>query len=210
MEHFLGLDVGDLPELLHEFRDIDEAGKPGVEAVAGAVRGEFHRGDRFAEGRRPGVEMVQVEGPERGHLEIALHGEHLRHAVGDRGTGREHHTASPIYLLDVPGLEEQIEGPLRGCLRQARDSGHLADVKEILEVLGFINEQPIHAQFLEGQRVVLLPLGQQELQPRFQSLLRTLQVFDNPPIVLARALLTDGHFQIVELLAEECLLGFIR
>ena len=32
-EHVLGLDVGDLPELLHEFGNIDEAGEAGVEAV---------------------------------------------------------------------------------------------------------------------------------------------------------------------------------
>ena len=39
-----------------------------------------------------------------------------------------------------------------------------ADIKEIFEVVGFIDEQPVDAEFLEGQRVVLLVPRRQELR----------------------------------------------
>ena len=160
----LGLNVGDLAELLHEFRDIDEPGKPGVQPVAGAVRGEFHRGDGFAKRGRPGIEMVHLEGLERGHLEIPLHREHLRHAVGDGRAGGKDHPGAGVHALDVEHLQEHVERALRGGLRQPGDAGHLGDVEQVLEIVGLVHEQPVHAQFLEGEAVVLLLGGGQFLE----------------------------------------------
>jgi hypothetical protein len=48
----------------------------------------------------------------RVRLEIPLHGEHLGHAVGDGCAGGEHHAAAAVERLDVPHLQEHIEGPL--------------------------------------------------------------------------------------------------
>lgn len=85
-EHGLGLHVGDLPKLHHQLRDLDESGEAGIQAVAGAVRREFHGRDGFAEGGRPGIEMVHVEGLEDAHLEIAAFGP-AAWGVGPERTG---------------------------------------------------------------------------------------------------------------------------
>ncbi len=85
-------------------------------------------------------------------LEIPLHGEHLGHAVGDRSTRGEDHTAAAIERLDVTHLEKHVEGPLAGRLGQARHPGHFRHVEEVLEVVRLVHEQPVHAQFLERQR----------------------------------------------------------
>ena len=61
-----------------------------------------------------------------------------------------------VHALDMEHLEEHIERPLRGGLRQTGDAGHLGDVEQVLEIVGLVHEQPVHAQFLESQSVVLL------------------------------------------------------
>jgi len=71
------------------------------ETIARAVRGQLHRRDGFAKGRRPGIEMVQSLLSERGHLEVALHGVHFSHAVGDGRAVAKHDSPAAIGPLDV-------------------------------------------------------------------------------------------------------------
>jgi len=139
LEHRLGLDVGDLPELLHQFGDIDESGKPGMdmEAVAGTVRGQFHRRYRLTEGAGPGIEMVEVQGLQRGHLQVPLHGEHLGDAICDGRAGGKHHPTAAVHLLDMEHFQQHVEGPLGGGLRQTGDAGHLRDVEQVFEAVSF-------------------------------------------------------------------------
>ena len=59
VEHLGRLHVGEGPEHLLEFRQVGEAGEPASRPQAGAVGGDLHRVDDFAERGRPGVEMLQ-------------------------------------------------------------------------------------------------------------------------------------------------------
>ena len=61
-EHLGRLHVGEGPEHLLEFRQVGEAGEPASRPQARAVRRDLHRVDDFAEGGRPGVEMLQARG----------------------------------------------------------------------------------------------------------------------------------------------------
>ena len=60
IEHLRGLHVRRLPENLHQLRHIDEPREAGVQPVARAVRGKFHRRHRLAERGRPGIKVIQV------------------------------------------------------------------------------------------------------------------------------------------------------
>ena len=100
--------------------------------------------------------MLQPLRLQRLHLEITLGGEHFRHAIGNRGAGGKNNAASAIPLLDMADLEQHVESALGSGLRQARDPRHLGDIKEILESLAFIDEDPVHAKLLEGEGVVFL------------------------------------------------------
>jgi hypothetical protein len=60
--------------------------------------------------------MVELEGFERGHLEIPLHGEHLRHTIGDGRAGGKNHPRAGVEALHMEHLEKYVEGPLRSGL----------------------------------------------------------------------------------------------
>ena len=67
----------------------------------------------------------------------------------------------------MSNLEEHIERPLRRSLRQTGHPAHLCDIKEILEIVGLIDKQPVDSKFFKGQGIVLLVLGGKELKARF-------------------------------------------
>ena len=209
IQHRGGLHVGGLAEHLHQFRHVDEPGEARVQPVARAVRRKLHRRHRLAERRRPRIEVMQVVLLQVVRLQIPLHGEHLGHAVGDGRAGGEHHPAAAVQRLDVAHLQKHIERPFAGGLRQSGDARHLGDVKQILEIVRLVHEQPVHAEFLKGQRVVLLVLGGERLKFGFQPLLRLFEFLHHAAIGTVRVLAFD-HFQLVKLLLEESFLRFAR
>ena len=65
----------------------------------------------------------------------------------------------PLSLADVAGLHEHVEGAVAVGVRQARDAVHLRGVEEILVEVGFVDEDLIDAQFLEGDARCLCARG---------------------------------------------------
>ena len=53
------------------------------------------------------------------------------------------------------------------CLRQPGDARHFGDVKQILEIVRLVHKQPVNAEFLERQRVVLLVVRRRAFQAWF-------------------------------------------
>ncbi len=141
-------------------------------------------------------------------MKIALHREHLGHAVGDGRARGEDHAPAAIERLDVAHLEKHVEGPFTGGLRQARDASHLRQVEQILEVLRLVHKKAVHAQFLERQRIVFPLFGGEGLQAGFQSLFCALKFLHEPPIAGVCVLQPDD-FQLVQLLLEEPALGVL-
>src|SRR5580658_2020172 len=99
--------------------------------------------------------MVQIVFLQVVRLEVPLHGEHFSHAVGDGGAGGKNDSTAVIHGLNMAHFEIHIEGALAGGLRQTGDASHLGNVKKVFKVVGFVHEQPVDTQFLEGERVVL-------------------------------------------------------
>ncbi len=70
-----------------------------------------------------------------------------------------------------------------------------------------VHEQPVHAKFFKGQRVVFFVFGSQRLKFGFEPLLRLFKFFHQTAIGTVRVLALD-HFQLVKLLLEKSFLGF--
>ena len=94
--------------------------------------------------------MVHLQCLQCAQLQVPLHGEHFRHAIGNRCPSGKHHPTAAVGLLDVSDFEEHIQGPLRGGLRQTGNSGHLGNIEQVLKMMRLIDKQPINPEFLEG------------------------------------------------------------
>ena len=112
LEHVRGLHVRHLAEQVHEFRHVHEAGEPGVEPVAGAVRGEFHRRHGLAKGPGPRVEVLKPLPAEHVHLQVTLHRKHFRHRIRHGSPRREDDASAAVLPLDVLHLEQHVERAL--------------------------------------------------------------------------------------------------
>ena len=71
-----------------------------------------------------------------------------------------------------------------------------------------VHEQPVHAEFLEGQRVVLLVVGGQGFQSGFQPFFGLFKFLYQPAIVTVGVFAFD-FLQFLQLLLKESNLGFL-
>ena len=202
------LDVGHFFEQCHQLRQVEELGKPCPRTVAGALRSQLNRRRGFTEGGGPAVKMRQPFFLERVMLEIAHHGVKLSHGVADGRTRCEHHALAAGQLIDVAAFQQHIRGFL--CIR-CRESGHIAHLrikKQVLEGVCLVHIEPVNAQLLKGDDIILSSGFQQFFQLGFQSLLRALHGFDGKTLRTAvlQFLNTLGDF--LNLFPQQPLLPF--
>ena len=164
VQHLGGLHVGEGPEHLLEFRQVGESGKPASRTQSRTVRGYFHRVDDFAEGGRPGVEMLEPAAFQSLGVEETLHRVHLDHRVGNRRAGGERHPVAGVLLAQVTGFHVDVERPLAAAGLDAGDALHLGRRFQVLEIMRLVDEDVIDPEFIEHQPVILLLLGKQVLQ----------------------------------------------
>ena len=123
VEHLGRLHVGEGAEHLLEFGQVGERAKRLRGRKRRAVRGDFHRVDHFAEGGRPGVEMLDAAAPQPLGVEEALHRVHLDHRVADRRAGGEGDAVAGVLLVAGSGPSCRGRRPARcrrsGCRRRA-------------------------------------------------------------------------------------------
>ena len=141
------------------------------------------------------VEVGHVISFQRAVLEVALHGVQLRHGIGNRRTCGEDHTASAGQLVHIPAFQEHVCGLLRFAGGKAGDVAHLRHEEPVLESVGFIHKQPVHAQLFESNHVVLALLGLQLPQATFQLFLRPFQLLDGE-------LFSAGRFQFLDAVCD--------
>ncbi len=103
--------VGERAEHGDQLRHVDEGGEA-RDGLVFARRLQLELGRDIAEGRRPGVELVQAALAQRRVAEIALHREHLAQRVGDGRARGEDERASRILALDEAGLHVEVPGAL--------------------------------------------------------------------------------------------------
>ena len=78
-------------------------------------------------------------------LEILLHGVHLDHTVGDRGTGRKHNAASACQFIQIAALHIKVAGLHGFGLTDAADVSHFGESSEVLVVMRLVNKNTVNA-----------------------------------------------------------------
>ncbi len=173
-------DVGEGAEHGDQLRHVDEGG----EARDGLVfaRGlQFELGRHIAEGRGPGIELVQPTLFQGIEPEEALHREHLSKCVGDRRAGGEHQCPAGVLRLDEPRLHIEVPGALRPVRIDALQRRHVGGKGEFSELLRLVDDDLVDADLGDGQEIVLDRA--ERLEPVPQSLLQPLQPLARHPVV---------------------------
>ena len=201
--------VCERPEHLLHLAQVLVLGKALLQLVA--VTAGLHLADRHhvAELVGPGVEVGDALGLQQVGLQVSLHGVKLHHAVHYRGGRGEHHAPPAVELLQPPHFHVQIQAPLAAALvAQVGNALHLRGVEQVLEVVGLVHEQGIHAQLLKVYTVLVLLAAAQLPQFGLQAPLAPLHVPHGRVFLPAGPpALQNGLLQLVNLLLIEGLPG---
>ncbi len=185
-----------------QLRHVDEGGEARHRLVfAGWLQFEFSRD--VAEGRSPGVELVQAALKQRFVTEIALHREHLAKRIGDRRAGGQHECPARILRLHEPGFDIKVPGPLGAVRIDTLERRHVGGEAKLPELLGFIDDDLVDTDLGNGEQVVLT--GRQRLQPILEPLLQPLKALARDAVValdLGQQRLVEFQFVVDHLLLE--------
>ena len=168
MQLVRGLDVGNLLEHIHQFRQVEELRKSGSGTIAGSLRCKLNRSCCFSEGRCPGIKMGQVLLLERTVLEIAHDRIKLGHRVTYWSTGCKDHTTPAGQLIHIAALHKHIRRFLGFGGGQTCHISHFCVEEQILERMAFVHKQPVYTQLLKGNDIILLVGGKKFVQSGFQ------------------------------------------
>ena len=178
LKHIRSLNVCDLLEHSHQFREIVETGKSCFGSVARAFRCKLDGSNGFTEGRCPGIEVKQAVVPQRIVLQVLLHGVHFHHGVADGGAGGEDNAASACDLIQIAAFHVKVTGFLGFCLADAADITHFRKCGQIFVVMCLVHEDAVDAQFFKGYEIVLAGLVIQLVQLCLDGFLRLFQLLD--------------------------------
>ena len=102
------LDVGNLLEHRHQFRQIEKFCKSRSGAIPSTFGRKLDGGGGFAKGRCPAVEVRQHLLLEGAVLQIPHDRVQFRHAIGHRRSGRKNYAAPTGDLIQIAALSEHI------------------------------------------------------------------------------------------------------
>ena len=105
--------VRNLLEHGHQFREVEELGKPGAGTVAGTFGRKFNGGSGLAKGGCPAVEMGQLFLLQGTVLQIPHDRVKFGHTVAHGRSRGEHHATPAGDLIQIATLAEHIAGFLR-------------------------------------------------------------------------------------------------
>ena len=74
-----------------------------------------------------------------------------------------------VPLVEVPGLHVEVEGPLAPAGLDAGDPVHLGRRFQVLEEVGFVDEEMVNAKLVKDKPVVFLVFGEQVFEPRLAA-----------------------------------------
>ena len=209
-KHICSLNVRDLLEHGHQFRQIEELGEASFCPITGALRGELNGRDCFPEGRGPAVKVNEIVAAQGIILEIFLHGVHLHHRVRDRCAGRKHHAAPSGQFVQVLAFHIQVAGLLCLCLADAAHIAHLGKGGKVLVIMRLVDEQAVNAELLKGHHIVLAGLIVEFFQLELYLLFAAFQLLDGETVSPVALDFHDTFHDLVHLLLQHLLLPFKR
>ena len=145
---------------------------------------------------------------QRAVLEIPHHSVKLGHAVADRGAGRKNDAAPACQLVHILALHKHIRRFLRFRSGQACDIAHFCVEEQVLERVRLVYEQPVYAQLLKGNHIVLSVGCPEFLQSRLQSFPGLFHLFDRKTFTILGFHLSNGVFDFINLGSQNPLLPF--
>ena len=158
-----GQQVRVVVERAHQLGKVMEFREPLLDLVSAAFRLDFDAFDDAAVRVGPAGERLHALRLEQVGSEVALHVVQLGHGIGYRRAGREHDVASMSCLAQVLALVEQVLAFLRGRDVHAGHADRGGD-GEVLVLVGFVDEQHVHAEVLEVDPLLAFPAVAQRLE----------------------------------------------
>ena len=159
MELIAGLDVCNLLEHGHQFRQIEELCKSRSCPVAGALRSQLNGSGGLPKSGCPAVEMGEVLFLQRAILQIAHNRVQFRHRVAHRRTRGKNHPAPAGHFIQIAALAEHVRRFLCLACTQTCDIPHFCREEKVLVKMALIHKKPIHAQLLKGDNIILSRIG---------------------------------------------------
>ena len=202
VQHIRRLDVRHIFEYRDQLRQVVELGKAGLGTVARPLRGKLDSRDRFTVVGSPCVKMLEALLLQGVHLQIPLDGIQFHHTIGDGRTGGKHHAPPACDLVQIPALHKEVAGLLRFGLCDAADVPHFGIEKQIFIVMALVDEQPVNAQLLERDHIILAALVVQFVQLVLQALAGLFHPLDGKVLRLVRLRLADTQNDLVHLLFQ--------
>ena len=143
-------------------------------------------------------------------LQVTHHRVQLRHGVADGRSGGKHNTTAVGQLVDIAALQEHIRGFLRIAGGKSCDIPHLGIEEEVLETVRLVNIEPVNAELLKGDNIVLAAAVLQLFQTSFQALLCAFQRLDRKAFGSACFHFRNAVLNLCDLLLQKSLLPFLR
>ena len=205
-----GFDICRLFEQVHEFGQIKELRKASSRTVARALRCKLNGGCGLSESGGPTVEVCQTLVADGVVLQVTHHRVQLRHGVADGRSGSKHNATAVGQLVDIAALQEHVRGFLRIAGGKSCDISHLGIEEEVLETVRLVNIEPVNAELLKGDNIVLAAAVLQLFQTSFQALLCALQRLDREAFSAACSHFSNTVLNLCDLLLQKSLLPFLR
>ena len=140
-------------------------------------------------------------------LQIPLDGVKLYHGVGDRGAGGKNHAAHAGQLVQILRFHEQVAGFLGFGLGNAAHVSHFCCQKQVLKIMALINKEPVNAELLKSDRIVLAALVVELGKPCLQGFPGALHLLNRVAFRLLRLGLLDSFQDFLDLAFKNGLLA---
>ena len=140
-------------------------------------------------------------------LQIPLNGIKLYHGVGNGGAGGKYHAAPTGQLVQVLTLHKEVGTFLSLGLGNAAHIPHFCRQKQVLKIMALINKEPVHAELLKRDHIILAALVVELGQPCLQRFPGALHLLDRVAFRLLRLGLLDPFQDFLDLSFQNGLLA---
>ena len=143
-------------------------------------------------------------------LEIFLHGIHLHHGVGNRGTCSKDYATASGQLVQITALHIKVAGLLCFSLADTAHVPHFCVCGQVLIIMCLVHEQPIDTQFLKCHNIVFATLIVKFIQLGLQHFSGAFHLLDGKVVPTALLQITDAVQDLAQLFLQNGSLPFQR
>ena len=158
VQHICCLNIRNLFEHCHKFRQVIEFCEPCLCSVSSSFRCKFHCRNGFSESGSPSVEVLQPVFHKRVVLQISLYRVEFHHTVRDRCTRCKYCSSPSGNLVKVTTLHKEVGRFLCFGLCDTTHITHFCIEIKVLVIVALVNKKPVYTKFLKGYNIIFLRL----------------------------------------------------